>query len=713
MKLLLISLSIFISLTTLAQSTLTVTNLNDSGPGSLRQQVFNSNSGDSIVFASSLLASGSDTLFLNFPIIVDNSIHIKGLMQGADTLFISGHDSTQVFYMDFTNASGHQVSLDQVAIIDAKNHVQYGSVHLQNGGAILAMHLDTLKITSSLFRNCRVAGNGNGGAIYSRYTNLVIENSSFIGNHTDSILPTGGVQGRGGAIRSGVGSFFGKNVEFRGNWSGDIAGALYLGADDYMIENCLFIQNELKTDDIYRGVLSGGAVYAINCPTGSIIECQFIDNFAHEFGGALSVIGFSDTLTTVVRNCLFLENQTGGDGGAIRVGHSSQVILRHSTFINNQSSSPYPDAGAIGVWHGLVNIRSCTFANNESLSGPSVISRCPDLRISNSTFYGNVSQSGNPSIEIASTATRANIRSSIFHNAPSAANFNTSAVFTSQGNNIFSDAPAFADSTDQVNIDSMALALEPLAMNGGFAPTMIPSLSSVALNAGDPTDFTNAQNGLVFGRRDVGAAERAFVSYDTTLACTPVTWWGNTYTIAGTYSDTAFNANSVDSIGFLVLERQDTSITDIDGTLYANEQDTNTLYQWVDCANGWTAIPGATSRGFLPSSNGSYAVILSNQNCVDTSACFNYNRFSVVEESDDIWITFFPNPSSGELTITWEDEPPSYFDIVDLQGRVVYTQLYQKEVTQLDVSALAPGAYFLVSHHRNGGVQVDRLVIAK
>lgn len=282
---------------------------------------------------------------------------------------------------------------------------------------------------------------------------------------------------------------------------------------------------------------------------------------------------------------------------------------------------------------------------------------------------------------------------------------------TSLGNNIFSDAPSSAISTDQTNIDSATLALEPLAMNGGYTPTMIPGLTSVALNMGNPNDFSDAQNGPIFGRRDVGAAERAVISYDTTLACAPVNWWGNTYNTAGTYTDTAYNANSIDSVGVLVLERQDTGVVNMNGMLTALESDPNTSFQWVDCDNNFASIAGETDSSFMPSANGNYAVILSNGTCSDTSACILYEEFRIQEsQSSSDWLTFYPNPASDVIHIRTEGVDPTSLEIMDLSGRSVFSREINGE-TSITLPSLSSGTYLLRWKGSAGDVQVERVVI--
>src|SRR5262249_16512764 len=74
-------------------STLTVTNLNDSGAGSLRGQIAAAASGDSIAFANAL--NGTITLSSG-ELVIDKNLSIFG--PGATTITVSGGGTQRVFH---------------------------------------------------------------------------------------------------------------------------------------------------------------------------------------------------------------------------------------------------------------------------------------------------------------------------------------------------------------------------------------------------------------------------------------------------------------------------------------------------------------------------------------------------------------------------------------------------------------------------------------
>ena len=89
-------------------ATLTVTNNNNSGPGSLRQAIADANSGDTITFDPGILP-GTITLTSGSYLIVDKDLTIDG--PGASDLAIDGNNASRVFLI-----SGGTVAISDVTI---------------------------------------------------------------------------------------------------------------------------------------------------------------------------------------------------------------------------------------------------------------------------------------------------------------------------------------------------------------------------------------------------------------------------------------------------------------------------------------------------------------------------------------------------------------------------------------------------------------------
>jgi hypothetical protein len=183
--------------------TFTVTNLNDSGTGSLRAAINDAEARagkDEIVFADGL--SGTITLGSELPTITDRA----GLViDGGGDVTVSGNNAVQVLEV----APKAKLDLRSLTVSDGSNIV---------GGAIF--NAGTLKVTNSTFSGNRAT---TGGAIENAGT-LEVTNSTFFGN-----TATGG-----GAIRNGgVGTVEVINSTFSGN-TATSGGALLNGESSSM-----------------------------------------------------------------------------------------------------------------------------------------------------------------------------------------------------------------------------------------------------------------------------------------------------------------------------------------------------------------------------------------------------------------------------------------------------------------------------------------------
>lgn len=119
-------------------------------------------------------------------------------------------------------------------------------------------------------------------------------------------------------------------------------------------------------------------------------------------------------------------------------------------------------------------------------------------------------------------------------------------------------------------------------------------------------------------------------------------------------------------------------------------------YQWLNCATGNSAINGATSQSFTPTANGSYAVQVTLNGCVDTSACVVINNLGINDISlNDILV--YPNPTNGKLDVNFGKVVElQAFIVTDITGRQI--RIEQPKLTDkvsVDLSREAAGVYFI------------------
>jgi hypothetical protein len=134
-----------------------------------------------------------------------------------------------------------------------------------------------------------------------------------------------------------------------------------------------------------------------------------------------------------------------------------------------------------------------------------------------------------------------------------------------------------------------------------------------------------------------------------------------TWNTSGTYNDTILNTMACDSVITinLTINTADTSITKSNSILTANA--TSATFQWLDCRNNFRRIQGANSNSYTTTSNGNYAVEVTQNGCSDTSNCFTISKD----------ILAFPNPTDGEINIIL----PSNYDIVSIVVRDALSQV--------------------------------------
>jgi hypothetical protein len=159
-------------------STVTVTNTNDSGPGSLRDAIATAAPGDTIDFGV------TGTITLSSTLAIDKDLTISG--PGAANLAVSGNNSVVVF----ATANYTNVTISGLTVSGGFNASPGGwGGGIRNGGSLT---VSDCVITG----NTIPAGGGPGGGIFN-YSSLRILNSVVSGN--SAAYGGGGVWNNGNA----------------------------------------------------------------------------------------------------------------------------------------------------------------------------------------------------------------------------------------------------------------------------------------------------------------------------------------------------------------------------------------------------------------------------------------------------------------------------------------------------------------------------------
>jgi len=149
-----------------------------------------------------------------------------------------------------------------------------------------------------------------------------------------------------------------------------------------------------------------------------------------------------------------------------------------------------------------------------------------------------------------------------------------------------------------------------------------------------------------------------------------------TYTMSGTYMDTIPNMAGCDSIMTinLTIDTVDTGVTvsSLGSQLTANAAGAG--YQWIDCG---TSMPlaGETAQTFIATVPGTYAVVVTQNSCTDTSDCY----IVLVTGVQDVLaskLRLYPNPTQGQFTIACSDKQEKLLvEIVNVLGETVQREM--------------------------------------
>ena len=230
-----------------------LTNLNNDGPGSLRDAILNSASGDTIT------ANLTGWLLVTNELLVDHDLNF--LLPGAKDFTISGGNTTRVFHI----LPGVTVNISGVTIAYGMSSNSYGSGFLVEEAS--------LNMSDGMVVNCTntgVYGGSDGGdivggaGVFSYFGEVSCDRCTFRGNSSVALTPN---DAGGSAIFNAGGGLFLTNCTFSGNASvAGLRSAAYGGAIENITDipgalvNCTISGNSAVTDLGTNSVARGGGV---------------------------------------------------------------------------------------------------------------------------------------------------------------------------------------------------------------------------------------------------------------------------------------------------------------------------------------------------------------------------------------------------------------------------------------------------------------------
>lgn len=188
-----------------------------------------------------------------------------------------------------------------------------------------------------------------------------------------------------------------------------------------------------------------------------------------------------------------------------------------------------------------------------------------------------------------------------------------------------------------------------------------------------------------------------YTETETATICSGDTYTFGTQTLsmAGTYTEVFASGLGCDSTVTLTLTVNSTNAvaTANGGTLSATPA--GGTYQWIDCTDN-SPIGGATGQTYTATANGSYAVVVTANNCSDTSACVNVTTLSVTDAgANGVLVTLYPNPATDRFIVDGHGLVPTRIRMVDATGKILVDSKPVATVTDISTEGLAQALYFV------------------
>ncbi|MBT02489.1 MAG: hypothetical protein CL836_00380, partial [Crocinitomicaceae bacterium] len=177
-------------------------------------------------------------------------------------------------------------------------------------------------------------------------------------------------------------------------------------------------------------------------------------------------------------------------------------------------------------------------------------------------------------------------------------------------------------------------------------------------------------------------------------------WNGVNYTSSGIYNQTLTNVSGCDSVVTLDLGiiAVDTSVSYAISTSTLTAIATNATYQWLDCNNNNTPIVGETNQIFSPTSNGSYAVEVTQNGCTAISSCYTVNN--LMSLSFNILDSIYCNGGLADI------------EAIASSGNAPYTYLWSNGTTGSNIY-LSAGSYTCTVTDAFGFTFLDSIIITE
>lgn len=482
----------------------------------------------------------------------------------------------------------------------------------QIGGAVMQDFHSVIALIPMEFYYCEFDGNtststtGSGaGAIKVDRADLVIENSSFVNQH--SVGPSGVILATRSAVRI-------RQSTMANNTCDDKGGVIYLGQSRLQLINSTIINNS--------ALLGGNFLY------NSYSDTIFIrSSIIHNPGGtAIADYGFNAPPVYIKSSGFNLVDFDIQDLSTGDVDNADSSFFRLNPLANNGGigKTAIPKANSWAVNRG--NPFDMALPQNDSIRAGRRDIGAAESTDSTSMFF-TVNLSGCDSVTYNGT---------VYHQPTTF--MDTAAVDSIIRVSIERVNTSF-DTTFTVTSCSPYTWVNGVTYSASTDTTVLYRVSAAGCDSILRLDYTRSNDTLT--------------SSQSIRSCEPYTWIdGITYTQDNNTAYVAYTStDGCDSLHYLNFDliEVDTNVVVTDSGLVAQAQGASVI--WYDCGTTpWTRIWSASGAEFIPTQNGSYAAVIAQGGCTDTSRCIPFNKVSLGEYGA-MALQLFPNPSNGTVEL--------------------------------------------------------------
>ncbi len=350
---------VFLMSAHISAATITVTNTNDIGAGSLRNAISSAASGDTIDF--NLFGCPCIIALTSSELLIDRkNLFING--PGANQLTISGNNSRRAFRI--TGSPPASVTISGLTIANGNSN--------QSGGGIY-VELGRLTLSNTIVTNHSSSGAG-GGIMVDIGSSLNVLDSTITGNTSSN--------NNGGGIATASINGIGTNIilvnSTISNNTGRFGGGIYItNLGNLTSYNTNFTNN--------TAIFFGGGIYNQGSAKIEIgaINLNDVTTTGSE-GGGINNVGNLELIRANVST-----NTSGGIGGGIN--NTGILAISDSTISGNTSPT---SGGGIYNTNNLTILRSTISGNSTNISGGGIYN-AGTLNLTNSTISGNQALVGN------------------------------------------------------------------------------------------------------------------------------------------------------------------------------------------------------------------------------------------------------------------------------------------------------------------------------